>query len=57
MNFKQWVKLIENGTSTANVATFSRPLMGIIRRDDFLPQEKVKKGKKKHRASEKQYFC
>lgn len=28
MNFKEWLKLQEVGTSTANVAVFARPLFG-----------------------------
>lgn len=32
MTFKQWLKLNETGTSTADIAGFSRPIMPLVRR-------------------------
>lgn len=32
MTFKQWLRLNEAGTSTADIAGFSRPIMPLVRR-------------------------
>ncbi len=33
MQFKNWLKINEVGTSTANIAVFARPMMGVVRRN------------------------
>ena len=46
MGFKDWLDILENGTCTASIAVFARPMLPIVRRlspvdfiagaDDFL---------------------
>lgn len=43
MTFKEWLKLKEDGTSTASVAVFARPLVGVVRR---IPKKKTFDSKK-----------
>ena len=56
MKFKDWLKLQETGTSTACIAIFARPFIGIVRRTSLdgweggpldEPQDKPRKRKKK----------
>jgi hypothetical protein len=50
MNFKDWLKLDEVGTTTASVAVFKEPIgigMVVRRTWPFLDQEDKKKKKKK----------
>lgn len=50
LNFKDWM-MQEDGTSTACVATFARPVMGMVRRTS--PDEIVFKKHKKHKHHKK----
>ena len=45
LNFKDWL-VKENGTSTACVASFARPVMGMVRRTSVEPLLNKKKKKK-----------
>ena len=49
MNFKDWLKLEEVGTTTSSVAVFRQPIgIGMVRRTwPFLDQEDKKKKNKK----------
>lgn len=44
MNFKEWFKLQEVGTSTSAIAVFARPTIGMVKRS---PVEDKKDKKKK----------
>ena len=50
MNFKEWIKLKETGTSTASIAVFARPLLSSpIKR---IPTQKLKLSDKKSVATD-----
>jgi hypothetical protein len=49
LNFKDWM-VQEDGTSTACVATFSRPIMGMVRRT---PPDEIALKHKKHKHHKK----
>lgn len=52
MNFKEWLKLKEVGTSTACIAVFARPLFSVMPKEDE-KEEKEEKPKKKKKLTPK----
>lgn len=47
MKFKEWLKIKENATTTADVANFQMPVGGMIRRQpSFLGGREIKRKKK-----------
>ena len=57
MRFKEWLKLVETGTTTADEAVFARPVINAPRRQ-FMPLigQEPEKRKKASRGSSKQHL-
>jgi hypothetical protein len=43
MTFREWLKIVEVGTSTADIAAFPRPFLPLVRREYPRPPKRKKK--------------